>query len=282
MTSARAPRVPRAALGAGLLLLAAGLSAALRILPEWRAATSRPARAIEKAREIVSSAGAKLTRVSLGLESRPSPGISFERAYRRLRAKAPAYLEASGGAMAWTVSGNLDVSGAGTGPARFAFFPDGALQALEWNPAGSIFATADANTRAPRQAFFSRIEDVLAAGRPRAEGEFNFSTSNVSVRVRPLESAPGAPAECLVLQERGNVSFSASRQLSDPDAPRLFNAEGITRKIYQFIPALLLFLLVVVLFGILLYRRRLGFTVGISLVLLAAVGRGVAPARHGA
>ena len=268
--SPRAPRVPRAALGAGLVLLAAGLSAALRILPEWRAAAPRPARAVEKAREIVTSAGATLTRASLSLESRPSPGISFERAYRRLRAEGPAYLEATGGAMAWTVSGNLDLRGAGAGPARLAFFPDGTLQALEWNPVGSIFAPADTNTREPRQAFFSRIEGVLAAGGSRSGAEFNFSTQNFTVRVRPLEPAPGAPPECLVLQERGNVSFSAARQLSDPDAPRLFNAEGITRKIYRLIPALLLFLLVVVLFGVLLYRRRLGFTVGIALVLLAA------------
>ncbi len=234
-------------------------------------ATPRPVRAAEKAREIVSSAGATLTHTSLSLESRPSERISFERAYRRLGAEGSAYLEATGGAMAWTAAGSLDVPGAGAGPARLAFFPDGALQALDWNPAGSIFATADANAAAPRLAFFGRIEDVLAAGRPRLPGEFNFSASNSGVRVRPLRPAPGAPAECLVFQERGNVSFSVSRQLSDPDAPRRFNVEGITRKLYQFVPALLLFLLVVVLFGVLLYRRRLGFRVGIALVVLAAV-----------
>jgi len=265
------PRLPRAALVAGAVLLAAGLFAATHVLPEWRASNPRPLGAVEKARAIAVSAGATLSRASVGLEGRPDAGTTFERAYRRLRGEASSYLEATGGAMAWTVSGSLDVPRTGVGPARFAFFPDGSLQALEWNPAGSIFATADTNATGPRQAFFSRIEDVLAAGRPRARGVFNFSTSNVSVRVRPLEPAPGAPAEDLVFQEHGNVSYSVARQLSDPDAPRLFDAEGITRKLYKLIPALLLFLLVVVLFGVLLYRRRLGFTVGIALVVLAAV-----------
>jgi serine phosphatase RsbU (regulator of sigma subunit) len=37
------------------------------------------------------------------------------------------------------------------------------------------------------------------------------------------------------------------------------------------VPAVLLFLVVVVLFGVLLYKRRLGFTIGIALVVLATV-----------
>jgi serine phosphatase RsbU (regulator of sigma subunit) len=267
-----APRVPRAALGAGLVLLAAGLFAAFRVLPEWRAAPPRPSNAVAKAREIVTAAGGSFSRASLGLEARPSLGSSFERAYRRLRSEARSYLEATGGAVAWTVSGTLAVPGAGSGPGRLAFFPDGTLEALEWVPAGSIFDTS-ANTKAesPRRAFFDRIEVAVAAGRPRTPAEFNFSASNTSIRVRPLEPAPGGPAEVLVLLERGNVSFAVERELSDPDAPRRFNTEGIVRQLYKFVPSVLLFLLVVVLFGILLYKRRLGFTVGIALVLLAAV-----------
>ena len=270
MSEGPRPRLPRAALGAGAFLLAAGLFAAFRVLPEWRASNPRPARAVEKAREIALSAGATLSRASVSLEGRPGAETTFERAYRRLRGGAPAYLEATGGAMAWTVSGSLDVPETGTGPARFAFFPDGSFQALEWNPAGSVFEAADAKAQARRRAFFDRIEVPLAAGQQRT-GEFEFAAGNTVIRVRPLEPASGKPREGLVLQESGNVSFSAARQLSDPDAPKLFNAEGIVRRLYRFVPSLLLFLAVVTLFGVLLYKRRLGFTIGIALVVLAAV-----------
>jgi hypothetical protein len=265
------PRLPHAALGAGAFLLAAGLFAAFRVLPEWRASNPRPVGAVEKAREIATAAGATLSRASLSLEGRPGASETFERAYRRLRGEASSYLESTGGAMAWTVSGSLDVPRTGVGPARFAFFPDGSLQALEWNPAGSMFEATDTKAQALRRAFFDRIEVPLAAGQRRAGPEYEFSAGNVVIRVRPLERANGKPAEGLILQERGNVSFSAARQLSDPEAPRRYNAEGIVRHLYRFVPSLLLFLAVVTLFGVLLYKRRLDFKVGTALVVLAAV-----------
>ncbi len=255
----------------GALLLAAGLFAALRVLPEWRAPNPRPSGLIEKARAIASSAGATLSRASVGLEGRPDATTTFERAYRRLRGEAPPYLEATGGAMAWIVSGSLDVPMAGAGPGQFAFLPDGSLQAFQWSPAGSLFGATDTKAQPLRRAFFDRIEMPLAAGQGRVGSEFEFSGGNAVIRVHPLEHAPGAPAECLVLQERGNVFFSASRQLSDPDAAKRFNPEGITRQLYKFVPAVLLFLLVVTLFGVLLYKRRLAFRIGIALVLLALV-----------
>ncbi|MDL2717451.1 MAG: SpoIIE family protein phosphatase [Acidobacteriota bacterium] len=271
MSTRFAPRLPRAAMGAGALLLAAGLFMAFRFLPEWRASNPRPVNGIERAREIAVSAGAKLSRASLGLDGRPGVSQMFERAYRRLRAEAPPYLESTGGAVAWTVSGSLDVPGTGTGPARFAFYPDGSLQALEWNPAGSVFEATDTKAQALRRAFFDRIEVSLAAGQRRAGPEYEFSAGSMVIRVRPLERADGRPGECLVLQERGNVSFSAARQLSDPEAPKRYNAEGIARQLYRFVPSVLLFLVVVTLFGVLLYKRRLDFTIGIALVVLAAV-----------
>jgi hypothetical protein len=267
-----ASRLPRAALVTGFVLLGTGLFAAYRVLPEWRAATPRPIGAVEKARAIASGAGASLTRASLSLEARPGLGTAFERAFRRLREAAPAFLETTGGAMAWTVAGSLDVPGVGAGPARFAFFPDGTLQALQWNPEGSVFdTTTDTKTQSLRRAFFDRIEVALAAGRPRTPAEFNFSASNTNIRVRPLQPESGRPREGLVLQEHGNLSFFVARELSDPDAPKLFDAKSIVRRLYKLVPAVLLFLLVVVSFGILLYKRRLGFTVGIVLVVLASV-----------
>ena len=265
------PRLPRAALGAGAFLLAAGLFAATHVLPEWRATNPRPVGAVEKARAIAASAGATLSRASFSLDGRPGAAQTFERAYRRLRGGASPYLESTGGAMAWTVSGSLEVPGTGVGPARLAFFPDGSLQALEWNPAGSMFEATDTKAQALRRAFFDRIEVPLAAGRARAGPEYEFSAGSVVIRVRPLERANGRPAEGLVVQERGNVSFSVARQLSDPEAPRRYNADGIVRQLYKFVPALLLFLLVVALFGVLLHKRRLAFTIGIALAAIAAV-----------
>jgi serine phosphatase RsbU (regulator of sigma subunit) len=266
-----APLLPRAALGVGAVLLAAGLFAALRVLPEWRAANPRPLGLIEKSRSIAEAAGATLSRSSVSLEGRPDAGTTFERAYRRLRGEAPAYLEATGGAMSWTVSGSLTVPNTGTGPAQFAFLPDGSLQAFQWSPSGSLFEATDTKAQSLRRAFFDRIEVPLAAGQPKVGTEFEFSGGNTAIRVRPLQPANGGPAEGLILQESGNVSFVISRELSDPDAPKLFNAEGIARRFYKLVPALLLFLLVVSLFGVLLYKRRLGFTIGIALVLLATV-----------
>ena len=271
MSSPVTPRLPRAALGAGVFLLAAGLFAATHVLPEWRAANPRPPGAVEKARVIAASAGAKLSRATVGLDGRPSASQMFERAYRRLGGEATSWLEATGGAMAWTVSGSLDVPGTGAGPARISFFPDGSLQALEWNPAGSMFEATDTKAQALRRAFFDRIEVPLAAGQERAGAEYEFSAGNVLTRVRPLERANGKPSEGLVLQERGNVSFQTARQLSDPEAPKRYNAEGIVLQIYRFVPTLLLFLIVVTFFGVLLYKRRLDFTIGIALVTLAAV-----------
>lgn len=271
MSARPRPRLPLAALGAGAFLLAAGLVTAFRVLPEWRAATPRPVGAVEKARAIAVSAGATLSRASVSLEGRPSVGSSFERAYRRLRGAAAPYLESTGGAMAWTVCGNLDVPEAGTGPARFAFYPDGSLQELEWFPAGSVFEATDAKTQTRRRAFFDRIEIPLTAGQAKKGPEFETSAGNVVIRVRPLERVSDRPAEVLLLQERGNVGFSAGRQLADPDAPKLFNAEGIARRMYRLVPAVLLFLFVVTSFGVLLFKRRLGFRIGIALVALASL-----------
>ncbi len=251
------------------MLLAAGLFAAFRVLPEWRAASPRPIRLIERSREITANAGATLARATVSLEGR-ADGTSFERAYRRLRGEAPAYLEATGGATAWTVSGNLDVPKTGTGPVQLAFYPDGSLQSVTWSPAGSMFEATDPKAQALRREFFDRIEVSLAAGRKRAGPELEFSGGNNVFRVRPLERVNGRPAEGVLLQEAGNVTFSIARGLSDPEAPKLFNANGIVRRLYRFVPALLLFLVVVVTFGVLLYKRRLGFSIGIALVVLAA------------
>jgi hypothetical protein len=264
-------RLPRISLFGGGALLAAGLAAAFAVLPEWRAVAPRPVDAIETARAAMRDAGATLTRATLAFSARPSLVSDFERAYRRLGAGAREYLETTGGAFAWTVKGTASVPAGGVGPVEIAFRPDGTIQAVEWSPEGSIFEGPDEKTRAARGAFAAKLEDLVRGGRKKAGEELSFPATNVMVRIQPLEGARGAPAENVQTLESGGIKLSVSRRLRDPDAPRTFNAQGIARRLYRFIPALVVFLSVAIAFGVLLYRRRLGFRIAIFLTALALV-----------
>jgi serine phosphatase RsbU (regulator of sigma subunit) len=216
-------------------------------------------------------AGATLTKATLAFEARPSQTSDFERAYRRLGALARTYLESTGGAFAWTVKGTVSLPGGGAGSARIALSPDGSIRAVDWSPEGSIFEGPDEKTRAARRAFTAGLEELVAGGRKKTGEELTFPATNVMVRIQPLEAAPGEPAENVQTVESGGISLSVSRRLRDRDAPKLFNAEGITRRLYRFIPAVVVFLAVAVAFGLLLYRRRLGFRIAIFLTALALV-----------
>ena len=266
--SARFPRVW--VLGGGALL-AGGLAAAFAVLPEWRTVPPRRADGIENARAAMRDAGATLTKPTLEFAARPNHSTDFERAYRRLGSGARAYLESTGGAFAWTVRGTVSVPGGGAGPVRIAFSPDGSIQSVDWSPEGSIFESPDEKTRAARRAFSARLQDLVRGGRRKTGEELSFPATNVMVLIQPLEAAPGIPAENVQTVESGGISLSLSRRLRDPDAPRLFNAEGIARRLYRFIPSVVVFLAVAFAFGLLLYRRRLGFRIATFLTVLAVV-----------
>jgi serine phosphatase RsbU (regulator of sigma subunit) len=253
----------------GAALLAAGLAAAFAVLPEWRAIPPRPMNAVDLARAVMRDAGATLTKAQLVFSARPNLTSDFERAYRRLGSGARAYLETTGGAFAWTVRGTASVPGGGVGAAEIAFSPDGSVQAVDWSPEGSIFEGPDEKTRAARRAFAAKLEDLVRGGRAKAGEELTFPATNVVVRVQGLEAAPGAPAENVQTLESGGIRLSVSRRLRDPEAPRHFNAEGIARRLYRFIPSFVVFLAVGIAFGLLLYRRRLGFRIAIFLTALA-------------
>ncbi len=262
-------RLPRVSLFGGGLLLAAGFTAAFLVLPEWRTVPPRPVGAVESARAAMREAGATLTKATLAFSARPDLSSEFERAYRRLGPAARAYLEATGGAFAWTVKGIATLPGGGSGPIEIALSPDGSYRSFDWSPQGSIFEGPDEKTRAARRAFAGKLEDLVRGGRKRTGEVMTFPATNVVVRIQPLESPPGAPAENVQTLESGGISLSVSRRLRDPEAPKHFNAEGIARRLYRFIPALVVFVAVAIAFGLLLYRRRLGFRIAIFLAALA-------------
>ena len=265
-------RLPRVSLLGGAVLLAAGLAAALAVLPEWRAAGPRPVNAVDTARAAMKGAGAALSRASLSLDARPNLASDFERAYRRLGAGARDYLGATGGAFAWTVKGTLTLPEGGAGPVEIAFSPDDTIQSVDWSPAGSIFEGADEKTRAARRAFSGQVEDVVRGGRRKDGEEILFPVTNATVRIQKLApAAPGEPAENVQTVESASISITVSRRLRDPEAPKTFNAQGVARRLYRFIPAFVVFLVVAVAFGLLLYRRRLGFSIAIFLAALALV-----------
>jgi serine phosphatase RsbU (regulator of sigma subunit) len=219
----------------------------------------------------IESAGGTLSRGRLSLAERPGVRSAFERAYRRLGANGRPFLESTGGAVAWVVEGIVEVPSGGSGPARISLLPDGSPQGLTWSPLGSLFDAPDPKTKAARSEFIDRFESLIAPERPRTGADLSFSTTNFTVRVRPLVKVAGTPDQSLVLRQPGNGQYQLALELSDPDAPKKFDAEGIMRQLYRGLPAVLLFLLTAVLFGVLLYRRRLGFRVALALAVLAAL-----------
>lgn len=262
-------RFPRVSLLGGVALLAGGLAAAYAVLPEWRAVPPRPVDAIGRAKALAAAAGATLESPRLSLDGQRL-GTTVERTYRVLGPAARAWLERAGGAVAWTVRGTLNVPGVGVGSGAIAFDPEGRPVGVEYFRGGSVFSTEDAKALAARRAFIARLGGALGGGAalpPPAE----YVASNITVRVQHLPRAEGRPEEAIVVVDQGALRFAVARQLRDPGALRAFDADEIVRKLYRFIPSALLVVAVGVLFGILLYKRRLGFRIAIALTALAAV-----------
>ncbi len=262
-------RLPKVSVFGGAALLGLGVFAALSVLPEWRAEPPRPMDAAARAKAFFSSAGATLDGPSLALEARRL-GTSFERAYRLLGDRARPWLEGEGGAVAWTVHGRLTIPGAGAGRGALTFDPQGRPAAVEYFRGGSMFAAEDAASAARRREFIEAVSARLAGERPLGDAK-EYGASGMTVRVRLLPHADGAPDEAIVVQDQGALRFAVARQLRDPGALRAFETEEVVRKLWKFLPPFLLVVTVAVLFGVLLYRRRLAFRIAIALTVLAAV-----------
>ena len=262
------PPFPRAPLVAGALVLAAGAVAAYRVLPEWQPLGVTREAAIRTARDEMAAAGATLLAPKAKVRNGLS-GTELERAYRRLGREAPAWLARHGAPASWVVAGDLRVPGVGTGQAEIAIARDGTLRRVEFT-AGSIFRVASPTGPGDgaRERFASAVLARLARGQaigPPSE----FESGNAVVRVHPLGPSGDGPREVLTRVGPTAAIMVFARELSDPAVGARY--EKLTfRNLAIGIPLFGSFtLLVVVLFGLLLSRRKLGFRIALGLGLLA-------------
>lgn len=271
--SPRAPsRVPAGVLAAGLALLLAGAFVAFRVLPEWRVLPPSDARLVRRVRDELKAAGGTLGKARVRLRNALSYASSYERAFRRLGERAPEALAETGGAVAYVVEGPLQVPGAGSGPVEVSLAPDGSLRRLDWLPGGSYFSFTepDEKVKRAREEFTEKMLLRLLGSSRRTGEEFFYQTSNTPVRVWPLAPEPGRPRESLTRITPGNAAIILTRELADPDAPARFASGTIVRKLLLvLLPRALLVLLVTVLLGVLLFRRRLSFRIALGLGALA-------------
>jgi len=267
-------RIPRGPLAVGGLILAAGLGAAVAFLPEWRTRPVADPGAATRVRGDVEALGGTLTRVRAVLASRPDPGRTWERAFRRLGDGACAWLAATGGASVWRVSGTLEVPGGGSGPMDVWLAPDGEPFRVAWLPGGSMFqfTAPDDATRAAREAFTRKLETWIAGGRPPRGAPTSFVVSNTPVSIRKLVPRAGEAPEALVTVVPAGVLFQVSRDLADAEAlQKRLTEEQLTRGLWKAAPMAGVVVVTCVLFGVLLSKRRLHFRIGLALGADAAL-----------
>lgn len=255
----------------GLVVAAVGLVAALQVLPEWQSVPPRRASWIQSVTQIVTEAGGRLVRPRIVFGGRGSSSEAmYERAYRRLPAKeALRFLVESGSVLGYRVTGTLEVAGAESGAVDFGLDAEGRLQLVRWTYAGPFLAMSqvDESRKKSHAAFVEKLSEALKEG-PAAPG-LSYTTNGVLVSTSCLTPRPGHPSESLVVMEPPG-SIHLSRQLADPDAVRHLAEGGVTHFLAASLPLALLTLLVVVLFGVLLFKRRLGFRLALFLTGLAA------------
>lgn len=265
------PKAPWAPLLAGFAVLAAGAVAAHRVLPEWQPLGVSKDAALKTAMDEMAAAGATLLSPKAKVRNALSSS-ELERAYRRLGREAPAWLARHGALGSWVVSGDLRVPGVGTGRTEIAIGRDGSMRRLEFT-SGSIFrVTAPTGELAgARERFADAVLARLARGSaigPSAD----YESGNAIVRVTAIEASGEGPREVLTRLAPTPAMLIVSRELSDPDVGHRIERLK-SRALIIAIPLFAIVgLLVVVLFGVLLFRRRLGFRIAIGLGLLGFAG----------
>lgn len=263
-----APRAPIGTILAGLLVLAAGAVAAHRVLPEWQPLGVTKSHALRTAREEMEAVGATLLAPKATIQN-VLASSELERAYRRLGPKAPAWLARHGTLAAWVVRGQLRVPGVGTGPVEIAIARDGTFRRLEFT-SGSLFRIADSQegVQEARDLFASAVLARLARGE-RLGAPSDFASGNTVIRVFPLEGRSAGSPEVVTKLSPAPAMVMLTRELGDPDVGARYE-KTIFRTLAIAIPLFgVLGLGVLVLFGVLLFRRRLGFRIGAGLGLLA-------------
>lgn len=263
------PRLPRGTLLAGLLVLAAGAVAAHRVLPEWQPLEVTEEAALKTAREEMAAAGATLVAPKAKVRNALASS-ELERAYRRLGRAAPGWLERHGSLASWVVLGQLRVPGVGTGPAEIAIARDGTVRRVEFT-SGSIFRVAapTGEVQAARERFATAVLARLSRGE-RTGPPADHESGNTIVRVWALEGGRKGPREVVTRIAPATAMLILSRELADPDVGARY--EKLTfRGLAIAVPLFgVVGLGVLVLFGVLLFRRRLGFRIAVGLGLLGA------------
>lgn len=264
------PRIPWAPIVAGLVVLAAGAFAAHRVLPEWQPLGVPKDAALKTARDEMAAAGATLLAPKASVRNALASS-ELERAYRRLGRDAPEWLSRHGALASWVVSGELRVPGLGTGQTEIAIGRDGTLRRVEFT-SGSVFrvATPTGELEGARDRFASALLVRLARG-AKVGPSADYESGNAIVRVFGLVTEEKGPREVVTRLAPTGAMLILSREMSDPGVGARY--EKLTfRSLAIAIPLFALVgLLVVVLFGVLLFRRRLGFRIALGLGLLALV-----------
>ena len=262
------PRLPRLALLAGLVVLAAGAVAVRRVLPEWQPLRVSKKAAIATARDEMAAVGATLLAPKANVRH-VLASSELERAYRRLGRRAPEWLAAHGAVASWVVRGQLRVPGVGTGRAEIAIARDGTLRRVEFT-SGSLFRVAEplSEVQSARGRFASAVLARLARGETLGVPA-DVESGNTVVRVWPLPARAGSPPEVVSKLAPAAGMLMLARELADPDVGARYEKAAF-RYLAIAVPLFgVVGLGVVVLFGVLLFRRRLGFRIAVGLGLLA-------------
>ena len=255
-------------------MLGLGTWAAFLWLPEWRPLPQEPnpLTLVPSVRKQLASAGAVLSRGRVRLGEPPN----YESAFRLVGREGVERAAQFGAGVSYRVEGTLEVPRVGTGLVEAVLSPSGDLQQLEWMSEKFSFfpSAADPAVRAGKEDFVRRVVSLVMRDLKPTGEVLSFPNANVSVEVHPLVPLPGRPRESVMVHLQQDAFIKVRRALSDSQAAeefKEFTAGRLFRKIVSVGPGIALFVLVVVLFSLLLFRRRLSFRIASILTALAAL-----------
>jgi hypothetical protein len=261
-------KIPLGVLACGALLLVSGAVAGRRFLPEWGEAPPLDPALVGKATRLVAAAGGKLEKPRIGYGGGGSRSLAYERAYRLLGTRATEDLMRTG-AVRRVVRGSVRIPQVGLGGAALDFDREGRLRSFDWSPSDVLPGLTEISegSRREREAFIGKVLDELRGGDAPSGPETSYLDNSSPVRVQPLAPVAGAPPESLVRMEPPGGTMMLYRSLSDPEAHP--SSTALRTLLYTGAPQAVLTLLVLVLFALLLFRRRISPRLGLILGGLA-------------
>ena len=247
-----------------------GLFAAYHHLPEWSAKPGSRSGRVAGLEADLGRIGGRLQGPVMDLAAATS-GEAFEKTYRRLGRGATAYLASTGGAVWTRVTGVLDIPGTGIGAFEADLAPDGAYRGFSWSPGGLLsLRVVSEGTQKKLNVVYDGLEGLLAGGASLGPTETYIETT-VPVVVRPFLTRTNGVEEAILRIQPPN-GIVLRRQVADPEAQLRSTGDAIVQKILRSaLPLVASVLLVLVLFGKLLYQRRLDFRIALGLTALILV-----------